>query len=140
MRRCLLLIGTVLVSLAATAQSSQWKWVQSLDCAQIKVNGKGWKGADVSAYSASAEEKDCCRSKNPADHARTRSAGLFELKNLKPGFYFLVFEKQSTRIIVPAEVKVSSGGNCLEDMRSAVIQVNQKTGEVKIDSFVVIVD
>ena len=139
-RRVLIVVGIALLSFTATGQTAAWKWVQSLDCARIKVNGKGLKGAQVSAYARPAEEKNCCDPKTLVDRARTGNAGNFEFKNLKPGFYTLVFEKQAKRIQVALEVKLGSGGNCLETERSAIIQVNEKTGEIKVDSFIVIVD
>ena len=124
--------------LGGTARAAEWKWVGGLNCAQIKVNGKGLRDATVTIYQASSEDKSCCQADHIAEQTRTRRSGYFEARKLKPGYHFVVFEKASARIVVPVQVKFSSAGACPAGERNAIIQVNDKTGEIKVDNFVIV--
>lgn len=123
----------------AACAATQWNRADGLDCAQIKVNGKSFSNANVTVYGTPSDPKECCDESRVVKRTKTSDFGSFSAGKLERGHYFVVFEKKGKRIIVPVEITYGSGGYCPnEEHRTAVVSVNEKTGEIRLQNFAIV--
>ena len=115
-----------------------WQPSFSLSCAQIKLEGKRLKHIAFAVYKAKDKSSKCCDKQQSVYTGRTSFFGHFSVApKLDAGnYYYLVFDAEKRKVIVPIEVKNNyKQKNCTE--RDFIINA-KSDGTVKAETFVTV--
>ena len=90
-------------------QGNEIKWheVNSLSCAQLKVQGKGKNNVAFGVYKAANRGAKCCDLGAIVFRGRTHQFGYFDVPTRLEvhGNYYFVFEYKGARLTIPIEMK-----------------------------------